>query len=56
MGATGKQKYSTVLTVETIEVLKRFAGHKQVAASTVIDETLRRCIPKRFYKAPYKAK
>jgi len=49
-----RKKYSTYLTVEAIQAVKNLAHAKGISANYIIEAAIKKCIPERFFKNPYK--
>jgi len=48
------KKYSTYLPIDVIRAIKKIAHAKDVSANHVIEAAIKKCIPERYFKSPYK--
>ena len=48
------RRFTTYLFDDTRKALKRFAVEKELSEYEVIEAALRKCVPGKFFKPPYK--
>ena len=47
-----RQRYTTYFDRDTLMALRRFSTEKRLPIYSVIEAALKKCIPKKYWKAP----